>query len=167
MHAAFGTPLDSTADVRGACRLVAGEPQVVAIVTPAAQGMPVLDLRNPATGAALTWADPVPAIATLPYASRPPFEPSNVPEREAPYRQFAGQGDTVTREPPIGFLEAYEYRVLELTESGLSGTARLEGTRFKDPYGSGDLKWMNLEVPNDPWPRTFELTMSWACGAPK
>jgi hypothetical protein len=167
VHAEFGTPLDSTADVPVACRLVAGEPQVVAIITPEAQGMPVLDLRSPATGAALTWAGPVPAIATLPYASRPPFEPPNVPEREAPYRQFPVYGGTVTEEPPIGFLEAYEYRVLELAESGLSGTARLEGTRFKDPYGGGDLKWMNLEVPNDPWPPTIDLTMAWACGTPE
>jgi hypothetical protein len=73
VHAEFGTPLDSNTDVPVACRLVAGEPQVVAIVTPAAQGLPVLDLRNPATGAALTWVEPVPAISTLPYASRPPF----------------------------------------------------------------------------------------------
>ena len=48
----FGAPLDSTADVPLTCRPVVGDPDTMAVVTPEAQDVPMLDLRNVATGAA-------------------------------------------------------------------------------------------------------------------
>jgi len=166
VHLEFGAPLDSTADVPVSCRLVVGDPDAVAVVTPQAQDVPMLDLRSAATGASYPWASPAPALASHGSAARPPFTPPNVPERPAPYLQVTAPDGTVRTDPPLSFLRAYDFWVLEVTESGLSGSARIQGTRFADPYGGSGLEYVNLEIPNDPWPPTFELTMRWTCVEP-
>jgi hypothetical protein len=162
----FGAPLSSTADVPVSCRLVVGDPGAVAVVTPQAQDVPMLDLRNPATGATFPWASPAHALASHGSMAGPSFTPPNVPERPAPYLQVTAPDGTVRTDPPLTFLRAYDYRVLEVSESGLSGSARIQGTRFADPYGGSGLEYVDLEIPNDPWPPTFELTMRWTCVPP-
>jgi hypothetical protein len=162
----FGTPLESTADVPVSCRLVVGDPDAVAVVTPQALDVPMIDLRNAATGATFAWASPAPAIASHGSAARPSFTPPGVPERPAPYLKVTSPDGTVRTDPPLSFLGAYDYQVLEVTEEGLSGSARIQGTRFSDPYGGSGLEYVNLEMPNDPWPPTFELTMRWTCTRP-
>ena len=97
----------------------------------------------------------------------PSLTPPNVPEGPAPYLEVTSPDGTGRPDPPLTFLLAYDYRVLEFTESGLSGTARIQGTRFADPYGGSELEFVNLEIPNDPWPPTFELTMRWTCVPPR
>ncbi len=164
---AFGPPLSSTVDVPVSCRPVVGDPDSVAVVNPRANGVPMLDLRNVATGETYTWAAPAPALASQPDQPRPSFEPPNVPERPAPYLEYTAPDGATLAEPPLSFLGVYDYRVMELTETGLSGSARIQGTRFADPYGGSGLTYVNLEIPNDPWPPTFELTMRWTCVAPE
>ena len=57
-------------------------------------------------------------------------------------------------------MRAYDcFQVTRLTGSGLSGVAQLTGVRFKDLTGI----WTNLTIPDDPWPETYELTISWTC----
>jgi hypothetical protein len=162
----FGAPLDAAVDLPVSCRLVVGDPHGVAIVTPQAQDVPVLELRSTATGATYSWASPAPALASTGYAARPSFTPPNVPERAAPYLRWEGPGGATRADPPLSFLGAYDYRVLDVAESGLAGRARIQGTRFADPYGGSGLSYVNLEMANDPWPPTIELTMQWTCLAP-
>jgi probable HAF family extracellular repeat protein len=164
LHTEYGAPLDSSADVGVTCRSVVGEPGLVAQVIPAVDGLPMLDLRRVATGTTFEWLSPVPALASSPGARGTVFQPPGVPDRPAPYLE-AKTFEGIRADPPISFLGAYDYRVVALEESGLSGVARLEGVRFKDPYRSPDLHWVNLEIANDPWPETFELTLRWTCRA--
>jgi hypothetical protein len=46
------------------------------------------------------------------------------------------------------------------------GKADLLGVRFADPFGSASLRWMNLEVPHDPWPAALDVAVSWSCDPP-
>jgi hypothetical protein len=56
----------------------------------------------------------------------------------------------------------YDYLVTKVTESGLSGVAELTAVRWQDSWPN----WVNLTIPNDPWPPTYSLTVSWTCQAP-
>jgi hypothetical protein len=70
-------------------------------------------------------------------------------------------------EPAVGFLGAYDYRVVDVEESGMSGAVQVEGTRFPEPFGGGtgpgSVRWVNLEIPNDPWPPTLPIRIEWTC----
>jgi hypothetical protein len=95
------------------------------------------------------------------------FRPPNVPERPAPYIQLTFEDGTTEAQPPISFVRAYDYRVLRLEDRGLAGgEADLLGVRFADPFGSASLRWMNLEIPRDPWPAAVEVAVSWSCDRP-
>jgi hypothetical protein len=162
-HWEFGTPLNSAADVPGTCRSVVGQPETVAEVHLAVLGLPDIYLRDVVSGT------PVPlvrsALWTYHLGDYPEgsavFEPPNVPERPRPYLAAGG-----VHWQPISFVRAYNYWVTKINDSHLSGTAYLTGIRFNDPYGGGDsLYWVDLTIPNDPWPPTYELTVSWACQA--
>ncbi len=161
IHWEFGAPFNHTADVSGTCRSVVGRPETVAEVRADVAGLPPIYLRNVVSG------DRLPLLGSTPWedAGDYPegaaiFEPTKALERPSPYLEAAG----VARRP-ISFVRAYEYQATDLADSRLSGTAHLTGTRFGDPYGGGSLRWVNLTVPNDPWPPTLELSVSWTCGA--
>ena len=56
------------------------------------------------------------------------------------------------------------------TEAGMSGVAQVTGERFTGlnwydaPINSGFRRgWVNLTVPNDPWPAAYDLTINWTC----
>lgn len=72
-------------------------------------------------------------------------------------------GGRLEAHPPIGFLQAYDFQVARSVESGSSGLVTMEGVRFKDPFGSADVRWVNLVIPDDPWPETFVFTIDWTC----
>jgi hypothetical protein len=95
------------------------------------------------------------------------IKPANLPERPAPYRLRAvGYPATMKADPPLSFMQVYDYQVTKVTESGLSGVAELTGVRWWWDPGSIPGSWVNLTIPNDPWPPTYELTVSWTCQAP-
>jgi hypothetical protein len=162
MHWEFGAPLNSAADVSGTCRTVVGQSETVAEVHPGVLGLPVIYLRDVVSGT------PEPLVGAAPWMDAGAFpegtavfEPANVPERPKPYLVVAGAPGQ-----PTSFVRAYNYRATKVEDSHLSGTAHLTGTRFKDPYGGSDsLYWVNLTIANDPWPATYELTVSWTCQA--
>ena len=74
------------------------------------------------------------------------------------------------KQPPIGFLEAYRYQAVEFAENGMTGRVDVEGTRFVVPFddatGPGTSRWVNLEIPNDPWPPTIKVGIEWTCRPP-
>ncbi len=158
MHVEFGAPLGSVADVPATCRSVVGKPELVAQVIPAVDGLVAFDLRD---GLGSAWGRTSLTNDRVPGND---FEPPNVADRPAPYSIYtAPDGSTMTR-PAISFVRAYDYRVARMSESGLSGVADLTAARlhFAD---SRYVRWVNLTIPNDPWPETYELTVNWTCNA--
>jgi hypothetical protein len=164
-HLEFGAPLSAGVDVPATCRSVVGRPGEISRVTPMADGLYQIDLRNGATGNVAAWSGAPPGFVSLTDdgAARNDFEIPNVPERPAPYLQLTLADGSTQAEPPIPFVRAYDYRVTRVDERGLTGEADVLGTRFGDPYGSQTLRWVNLEIPDDPWPATIEVTVSWSC----
>ena len=160
MHWEFGTPLNSAADVSGTCRSVLGQPETVAEVQPDVLGLPGIHLRNVESGEPESRVGSTLGEVAGFYPERSAvFEPPNVPERLKPYLVQAGAPPS-----PLPFVNAYDYRVTTINDSHLSGTAYLTGTRFDHPYVSSE-HWVDLTIPNDPWPPTYELTVTWTCQA--
>jgi len=169
MHLEFGAPISSVADVPVTCRSVVGEPDRVARVTPDVDGVFQLDLRSVATGKAAGLMATLPVFVSLPNDGVPgnDFWPPNVPERPLPYIQMTFEDGSTEGQSPISFVRAYDYRVVRLEDRGLAGgEADMLGVRFADPFGSASLRWMNLEVPHDPWPAAVDVAVSWSCDRP-
>ena len=154
------------------CRTPVGKPTVLAEVrptvgngTPAVGGLPMLWLREAATGAPerfgplteplISGAGDGTALAA--------FVVPTLPGRVLPFLEMTHGDGTVTSEVPIEFLRAYDYVVIDLDDRGLSGEATVRATRWEDPYGGDGLRWVNLTIPNDPWPESFELSIGWSC----
>jgi hypothetical protein len=163
MHVRFGAPLDSSADIPAICRSVVGDPGLVAEVVPIVERFFDLHLRDVATGE--IWGLTPSVLATQANDRKPEndFEPANVPDRPAPYIEMTVDGGGVEAQPPIGFLQAYDFQVAGSAEASSSGGVEMKGVRFKDPFGSADVRWVNLVLPDDPWPETFEFTIDWTC----
>lgn len=159
MHLEFGAPLGSVVDVPATCRPVVGDPEMLAEVSATANGLPRITLRDITTGRV---REPVAYLANDGVPGNG-FEPPNVPDRPAPYILSTSPDGSTQAELPITFVEAYDYHVTGLVESGLSGVADLTGMRWKDPFGAVSLHWVNLAIANDPWPETYELRVSWTC----
>ncbi len=160
MHWEFGTPLNSSADVPGTCRSVLGQAETVAEVQPDVLGLPGIHLRNVVSGKPESRVGSAPgAVAGFYPEGSAVFAPPNIPERPQPYLVQAGAPPS-----PLPFVNAYNYRVTTINDSHLSGTAYLTGTRFSQPYVSSE-HWVDLTIPNDPWPPTYDLTVTWTCQA--
>jgi hypothetical protein len=164
MRFEFGPPISGVANVAATCRTPVGKPDVVMEVQPALAGLPELALpidpdgtRHPATD------EPVPFRLTSAAADAPRYEPPNLLSRPLPYLLETADDGTTRSDPPIGFLEAYEYRLTRLDDSELTGDADLVGTRWPDPSINSTVRWVNLEMPNDPWPPRIELKVTWSC----
>lgn len=165
MRVEFGSPLGSAVDVPATCRTVVGRPELVAEVVPAVGGFPQIVLRSVATGAdSYRGLGPAQVILANDGVPGNNYEPPNVPDRPAPYIQMTAPDGSTQAQPPISFMQAYDYHAIRLEERGLTGQADLLGVRFSDPFNSAELKWMNLEMPHDPWPAAIDVTMSWSCG---
>jgi hypothetical protein len=165
LHAEFGAPLGSFVDVPATCRTAVGSPGLLAEVVPAVAGFPQLTLRSVVTGKGPTPGFGLAGASfTDGRGSGNDLQIPNVPARPAPYLQMASADGSTQAEPPISFVRAYYYQVIGLEERGLTGKADLLGVRFSDPFGSASMKWMNLEMPHDPWPAAIDVRLSWSCG---
>jgi hypothetical protein len=169
MRMSFGNPIGSTIEVPATCRMAVGAPGVVAEVHPNADGLHQVVLRNVATGERPRWPAPTGVFVALvgDTSAAAAYPLPNVPERPLPYIEMTqGDGRTVT-EPAVGILAVYDYRAVEFEEKGPSGMVRVEGTRFSEPFGGGtgpgSIRWVNLEIPNDPWPPTLQIRIEWTC----
>ena len=162
----FGAPLTSSAEVSATCRSVVGEPAHIASVEPSVGGLPRLDFHHVVTGRSFEWIGGDPTLATWPFANSSAFEPPGVPARVAIYQQYTDAAGTVTKQPPATFLRAYEFHVGEVKESGMSGSATLTGTRIPDRAPSGNPRWVNHTIPDDPWPPIFTFVTRWTCTEP-
>ena len=171
MRLAFGRPISSTVEIAATCQVAVGKSDVVAEVAPRAQGLPRLLLRDVATGERRPWPAPAGVFVDLVGggSAATAFELPNVPARPLPYIEMTlGDGQKQSN-PPVGFLGAYDYQVVDVADNGMTGHAEVRGTRFAEPFGGGtgpgSLRWVNLEIPNDPWPPTITIDIEWTCGS--
>jgi hypothetical protein len=161
----FGAPLSAVTEVAATCRSVVGEPDLIAEVIPAVDGLHRIDLRSVAVGRPRAAGDVIPPNASLMNDGVPgnDFEPPNVPERPPAYLEVRLDDGTTRREPPLTFVRAYDYQVERFLESGLAGRVELLGTRFEAPAVDSSVRWVGLTLPNDPWPDIYRLTLTWIC----
>jgi hypothetical protein len=169
MRMAFGRPIGATIEVPATCRTAVGAPDVVAEVQPNAEGLHQVILRNVATGERNRFPEPTGVTVALvgDRSAATAYPLPNLPDRPLPYIEMTlGDGRKET-EPAIGFLAAYDYLVSDVEANGLSGIVHVEGTRFPEPFGGGtgpgSIRWVNLEIPNDPWPTTLPIRIEWIC----
>jgi hypothetical protein len=158
---AFGPPIGATIEVPATCRSPVGRPDLIAEIDPDARGLLRLGLLDRATGR-LHWSQAL--VGLRDRAAKTAYPLPNVPARSLPYL-FVTMGDGTTfTEPPIGFLGAYGYEVTHIDAPAMAGDAHVVGTRFRDRAGGLDgPRWVDLEIPDDPWPQTLEVVVSWTC----
>lgn len=162
MQLEFDSPLGMTASVPATCRSVVGEPGRIAEITPEADGLYRIDLRS-AAGAGWAPASTGPRAFLLSNrALINDFTIPGVPDRPAPYLVVTLDDGSTRAEAPNSFLQVYDAEVTNVVDSGLSGVARMTGTRIRDRFG-GNPRWVNLVIADDPWPETFGLTIRWTC----
>lgn len=165
----FPEPIAGIVDIDARCRSGSGQPDVIAEVIPQAAGIPMVSLRNPATGVADGRVAP-PGWIHLPYV-RPTADEyvlPNVPERppvyllnRAPSVSSGGRQvqDAAIMAVPITFMGAYRYSSEDIEESIAAGRITASAVRTVDPYGLV----LNELVPDDPWPDRYELGIEWTC----
>jgi len=169
MRLVFPAPIAGTIDVAVRCRSASGQPGVIAEVIPEAAGLPMVSLRNPATGVADGRVAPR-GWVHLPYLrpSEDDYVLPNVPERppvyllnRAPSVSSGGRQvqDAAIIAVPIMFMGAYTYRTQDIEESTAAGRITASAVRTVDPYGLV----LNELVPNDPWPDRYGLGVEWTC----
>jgi hypothetical protein len=167
----FRGPLDHTATVPATCRTPVGQKSLLGIVEPtvggpvAVGGLPVIRLRHAATGASIAGG---PDLERFEISERDitvlsTFSIPSLAHRPLPYMVVtAGPGEP-EQEPPIGFLDAYDFVITSSTDSGFGGEAVVSATRWLDLVEGGEVHWVNLTMPDDPWPDSFELSVAWSC----
>lgn len=166
----FPEPIAGIVDAAARCRSASGQPDVIAEVIPEAAGLPMVSLRNPATGVAGGWGAPPPFWVHLPYL-RPAGDEyvlPNVPGRPPMYLlnstlRMSSGGRQVQKAAiiavPITFTGAYTYGTENIEESTAAGRITASAVRTVDLYGHV----FNELVPNDPWPDRYELGVEWTC----
>ncbi len=168
----FSGGIEHTETLAAVCSSAVGHPDLIADIEPdvdrhpAVQGLPAISLRHPAT--ALLWdAGPdvhrfeiVRTDGTVP----PPFEIAALADRPRPYMEEVSGPDPGQRQPPIGLLDAYDFDIVSSDDAGISGRAMLGAKRWHEPE-AGEVRWVDLTIPNDPWPESFDLEVSWTCDA--
>lgn len=168
----LGAPVTHVASVPAVCRTPVGKPEVIAEVrpstgsgTPAIGGLPMLFLHHAATGLPERFGPLAESLASQAGdgSALARYEVPGLPDRVLPYLEARPDGGPTRTEPPIGFLAAYGYDVTGVQDHGRSGVATLTATRWEDPYGGDGLRWVNLRIPDDPWPESFELSIGWSC----
>lgn len=168
---AFRGPLDHTATIPAMCRTPVGQRSLLAIVEPtvggpvAVGGLPVIRLRHAATGASVAGGPELerfeinePDSTVLSTFSIP-----SLAHRPLPNRLVTAGPDGPEQEPPIGFLDAYDFVITSFIDSGFGGEAIISATRWRDLVEGGEAHWVNLTIPDDPWPDNFELSVAWSC----
>jgi len=160
MHIDFGPPIDSSADVPISCRSVVGDPGRVGEIDPTTDGLFRFVLRDITTGGLRTPAD---AFLTDDGIPGNEFEPGGVRERVAPHMLVSQADGSRTEARSITFMQAYDHHVTRSVESGRSGIVELSATRWHDTSDGPGYRWVDLEIPNDPWPASYTLSIAWTC----
>ncbi len=169
----FGPVIGHQTTVRARCRTPVGKPSVLSDVSPSTddmaapvEGLPMLWLRHEATGGRARpgeLAEPL-VVRLGDGRSLPPYAVPGMTDRPRPYLDVTMSDGTHHTEPPIDFLRAYDYRISTIEDRGLSGSATLQAQRWTNPYDAGGgLRWVDLVIANDPWPPSFDMSVTWAC----
>jgi hypothetical protein len=163
MRFTIGAPVSTTFDVPATCRSAPGKPLVVAEVIPSGAGLPIVGLRNAATGERDTRTDAVghPIGVALRLTSDrgegATFVVPGLPARVPMYGLGMGI-DGPLAGPETSFMQAYFYLAEEVDDRGSAGTLRAAATRTRLQFQVVD----DL-IPGDPWPETYDLGISWTC----
>lgn len=157
MRLTFGSPVDGTADVAVTCRSAPGKPTVITQVIPDVGTVPRIDLRNPSTGERRQWPAGTGVSLQANGPSTQPLTIPGVPDR-APMYSIGMGVDGPLYGPTIPFLAAYFYNVTNVDDRGASGT--LEAVAQRAHIG---MNIVNDLVPDDPWPESYGLGMTWTC----
>lgn len=171
MDYTFSGAIDHAETLDATCRTPVGERTVLAVVEPdvrskvAVGGLPIINLRHPATGERIDGGD----FQRFEMNERdgtvlPPFSIPSLGDRPLPYMEVIIGPDQIEREPPIGMMDAYDYVLESVEDAGMSGSAVLRATRWEVLDG-GEVGWVNLRIPDDPWPESFTLSVAWSCAA--
>ena len=166
----FSGGIEHTETLAAICSSAVGHPDLIADIEPdvdrrpAVQGLPVISLRHPATS--LLW-DAGPDVHRFEIdrsdgSVPPPFEIAALGNRPLPYMEEVSGPEPGQRQPPIGMMDAYDFVVVSAGEDGMTGQAMLDARRWHEPEG-GEVRWVDLTVPDDPWPESFDLAVSWTC----
>jgi hypothetical protein len=162
----FSDGIDHAESIEAVCRSSVGQPTVLADVDPDARrrssvrGLPVMRLRHPATGA--PFAPDVERFEPFDGTILQPFAIPTLADRPKPYMEVIVGSDKGHREPPIGVLDAYDFAFESVDDKGMTGSAVLSAKRWHAVEG-GEVRWVDLTMPDDPWPETFSLALVWAC----
>ena len=163
MRFTIGAPTSTTFDVPATCRSAPGKPLIVAEVIPDAAGLPIVGLRNAATGERDTRVDAVghPIGVTLELTGDRgeggAFVVPGLPARVPMYGLSMGI-DGPLAGPETTFMRAYYYRAEEVDDRGSAGTLRAAAARTRLQFQVVD----DL-IPDDPWPETYDLGIAWTC----
>jgi hypothetical protein len=167
----FSDPLQHVVSIPATCRTPVGQASLLAVVEPtvggpvAIGGLPVIRLRHDATGA---WVAGGPELERFEIDERDStlltgFSIPSLAHRPLPYMVVTAGPDEPAQEPPIAFLDAYDLVIASSTGGGFEGEAIVSATRWLDVVEGGEVHWVNLTIPDDPWPPSFELSVAWAC----
>jgi hypothetical protein len=136
MRLEFGSPLGTSVDLAATCRTAPGAPGTVVLVS--ADGVAFrVQFRDAVTGMARQY--PAPDGVSIEVYGDP----------------SAGHLPVIPKLPST-FLDGYFYVAKTSTLSDREGTVRAVASRHTRPDGS-------QLVPNDPWPSSYALTVTWTC----
>lgn len=158
MRLQLGPPFNTSVEVPATCTTAPGRPDALVLVRGEGDGLPAIRVANEATGVPLDLPGRVSTETARP-ASGPAPEVviPGMPERPPMYEVAQGV-DGLESRAPITFLHAYGYYPVNATVDAWTGSARLDARRNYAPAFIVDQL-----VPDDPWPASYALTVSWAC----
>jgi hypothetical protein len=133
----LGSPIGRLVEVPGTCTSVVGHQTLLAEVKPEIDGLPTIVARSKSAG--------TPSVGAFPKNNGRPnddYELANVPDRPL---------DALL--PDITFIRAYHYVPASHADLGFADRLPLVGR----------WSWPGHRLANDPWPESFELTVSWVC----
>jgi hypothetical protein len=164
----FSGTLGHTATLPATCHTPVGRSSLLAHVEPtvggpvAVGGLPIIRVRHAATGE-MVEGGPELERFEIDGTMLSAFSIPSLADRPLPYMVVTAGPDGPEREPPIAFMDAYDLTVTSSTDDGFTGEAIISATRWLDLVEGGEAHWVNLTVPDDPWPQAFTLSVAWSC----
>lgn len=162
----FSEGIDHTETLAAVCRSPVGQRTLLADVDPdvlqrtSVRGLPVMSLRHPATGA--PFGPDVERFELFDGTILQPFAIPSLAARPEPYMEVIVGPDEGERQPPIGVMDAYDFALESIDDAGMTGSAVVSAKRWHAVEG-GEVRWVDLAIPDDPWPETFSLAIAWKC----